>query len=108
MTRAFQYFFLVWLLLGLTTRWVGLTVLGAANRQDDRYPDPDRFDVFRPARAHIGFGHGVHVCLGMHLARLELRAGIGAILDRLPRLRLDPEAERQGSAVASNGEKAAE
>jgi cytochrome P450 len=70
-----------------------MPVLGAANRQDDRYPDPDRFDVFRQARAHIGFGHGVHVCLGMHLARLEMRVALNLLFDRLPNLRLDPGAD---------------
>ncbi|MBV9319760.1 MAG: cytochrome P450 [Mycobacterium sp.] len=68
-----------------------MPMLGAANRQEDRYPDPDRFDVFRSARAHIGFGHGVHVCLGMHLARLEMRVALNLLFDRLPNLRLDPE-----------------
>ncbi|KZS72492.1 cytochrome [Mycobacterium kansasii] len=67
-----------------------MPMLGAANRQEDRYPDPDRFDIFRPPRAHIGFGHGVHVCLGMHLARLEMRVALNLMFDRLPRLRLDP------------------
>jgi cytochrome P450 len=70
-----------------------MPMLGAANRQDDRYPDPDRFDIFRSARAHIGFGHGVHVCLGMHLARLEMRVAVNLLLDRLPNLRLDPEGD---------------
>lgn len=68
-----------------------MPMLGAANRQDDRYPDPDRFDIFRSARAHIGFGHGVHVCLGMHLARLEMRVALNLLFDRLPDLRLDPK-----------------
>jgi cytochrome P450 len=67
-----------------------MPVLGAANRQEDRYPEPDRFDIFRSARAHIGFGHGVHVCLGMHLARLEMRVALNLLFDRLPNLRLDP------------------
>jgi cytochrome P450 len=70
-----------------------MPMLGAANRQDDRYPDPDRFDIFRSARAHIGFGHGVHVCLGMHLARLEMRVALNLLFDRLPNLRLDPEGD---------------
>jgi cytochrome P450 len=70
-----------------------MPVLGAANRQDDRYPDPDRFDIFRPARAHIGFGHGVHVCLGMHLARLEMRVALNLLFDRLANLRLDPDGD---------------
>jgi cytochrome P450 len=67
-----------------------MPVLGAANRQEDRYADPDRFDIFRSARAHIGFGHGVHVCLGMHLARLEMRVALNLLFDRLHNLCLDP------------------
>jgi cytochrome P450 len=70
-----------------------MPVLGAVNRQEDRYPDPDRFDIFRSARAHFGFGHGVHVCLGMHLARLEMRVALNLLLDRLSNLRLDPEGD---------------
>ncbi|SOJ56641.1 Cytochrome P450 107B1 [Mycobacterium simulans] len=70
-----------------------MPMLGSANRQEDRYPDPDRFNVFRSARAHIGFGHGVHVCLGMHLARLEMRVALNLLFDRLPNLRLDPDGD---------------
>ena len=70
-----------------------MPMLGAANRQEERYPDPDRFDIFRPARAHIGFGHGAHVCIGMHLARLEMRVAMNLLLDRLPNLRLDPNGD---------------
>ncbi|MGD1252883.1 cytochrome P450 [Mycobacterium seoulense] len=70
-----------------------MPMLGSANRQEDRYPDPDRFDIFRSPRAHLGWGHGVHVCLGMHLARLEMRTAINLLLDRLPNLRLDPDAD---------------
>ena len=70
-----------------------MPMLGAANRQEDRYPDPDRFDIFRQAKVPIGWGHGVHVCLGMHLARLEMRTAINLLLDRLPNLRLDPDGD---------------
>ncbi|CQD13494.1 cytochrome P450 [Mycobacterium europaeum] len=70
-----------------------MPMLGAANRQEDRYPDPDTFDIFRSPRAHLGWGHGVHVCLGMHLARLEMRTAVNLLLDRLPNLRLDPDAD---------------
>ena len=70
-----------------------MPMLGSANRQEDRYPDPDTFDIFRSPRAHLGWGHGVHVCLGMHLARLEMRTAINLLLDRLPNLRLDPDAD---------------
>jgi cytochrome P450 len=70
-----------------------MPMLGAANRQEDRYPNPDAFDIFRQARGHLGWGHGVHVCLGMHLARLEMRTAINLLLDRLPNLRLDPDGD---------------
>jgi len=70
-----------------------MPMLGSANRDDTRWSDPDRFDVFRPAKPHIGFGHGVHVCLGMHLARLEMRVALDLLFDRLPGLRLDPEGD---------------
>ncbi len=65
-------------------------LLGAANRDERKHPDPDRFDIFRPSRQHVGFGFGIHVCLGMHLARMETRVGINTLLDRLHDLRLDP------------------
>jgi cytochrome P450 len=68
-----------------------MPMLGAANRDEDRYPVPDRFDIFRSPKPHISFGHGVHVCLGMHLARLEMRVALDLLLDRLPGLHLDPE-----------------
>src|SRR5262245_46708272 len=68
-----------------------MPMLGAANRDEDRYPDPDRFDIFRAAKPHISWGNGVHLCLGMHLARLEMRVALELLLDRLPHLRLDPE-----------------
>jgi cytochrome P450 len=65
----------------------------AANRDPARWDDPDTFDPHRPARTHLAFGSGPHVCVGMHVARAEIHAGVGALLDRLPGLRLDPDAE---------------
>jgi len=65
--------------------------LASANRDPVRWDHPDEFDPFRPAVPHLGFGHGVHACLGMHLARTEVTAAVGALLDRLPNLRLDPD-----------------
>ena len=67
--------------------------LGAANRDPGRYALPDVFDVFREDKQHLSFGDGAHKCLGMHLARLEMRVLLNAVLDRLPGLRLDPGAE---------------
>ncbi|HLG92435.1 MAG TPA: cytochrome P450, partial [Acidimicrobiales bacterium] len=70
-----------------------VVMLGSANRDEERYPDPDRFDVFRQPQPHVSFGHGPHLCLGMHLARLETKVALNALLDRLPGLRLDPEGD---------------
>jgi len=74
----------------------GVTVsvgLCAANHDPGRYPDPDRFDIHRPQHQHMAFGFGAHTCLGIHLARMETRVALDAILDRLPNLRLDPQAQ---------------
>ena len=68
---------------------VGL-LLGSANRDERKYEHPDRFDLFRESRQSLGFGFGVHVCLGMHLARMETRVAVNALLDRMPDLALDP------------------
>jgi cytochrome P450 len=63
----------------------------AANRDPATFPDPDRFDPRRAnARRHLAFAGGPHVCVGMHLARLEARVALELLLERLPRLRLDP------------------
>jgi cytochrome P450 len=67
--------------------------MAAGNRDPSRYDRPDEFDVFRKGRAHISFGSGTHVCLGSHLARMETAVVLNAVLDRLPGLRLDPDAE---------------
>jgi cytochrome P450 len=64
--------------------------ISAANRDPAVFPDPDRFDVHRAnARRHIAFAHGPHVCLGMHLARLEALVALEKLLARLPELALD-------------------
>jgi cytochrome P450 len=70
-----------------------MPMLGSANRQEDRYQNPDKFDIFRTAKGNVGWGYGVHVCLGMHLARLEMRTAINLLLDRLPNLRMDPDGD---------------
>ncbi len=66
--------------------------LAAANRDPSRWERPDEFDPSRPPQPHMGFGNGAHICLGMHVARAEIVAAIGALLDRFPDLRLDPDA----------------
>jgi cytochrome P450 len=63
----------------------------AANRDPATFPEPDRFDPAREnARRHLAFAGGPHVCVGMHLARLEAHTALELLLERLPGLRLDP------------------
>lgn len=60
----------------------------AANRDPSRFPDPDRFDVRRDTRGHLGFGHGPHRCLGAELGRMETLIGLRSLFTRFPRTRL--------------------
>ncbi|MCB1002934.1 MAG: cytochrome P450 [Acidimicrobiales bacterium] len=69
-----------------------ITNLGSANHDEARWTDPERFDVFREQHPHLAFAAGPHMCLGMHLARMETAVAINALLDRLPNLRVDPAA----------------
>ena len=69
-----------------------LVNLAAANRDLSHYERPDEFDIFRPAKSHVAFAFGPHRYLGMHLATMESRVVLETVLDRLPNLRLDPEA----------------
>jgi cytochrome P450 len=65
--------------------------IAGANRDPRVFDDPDLFDVQRRGvRRHIAFAHGPHVCIGIHLARLEAAVAIERLLDRLPQVRLDP------------------
>lgn len=68
--------------------------LFAANRDPERFEDPDTFDIGRRnATAHLAFSFGVHQCVGQQLARVELRIAIPALLQRLPMLRLGAPAD---------------
>jgi cytochrome P450 len=71
-----------------------MLMLAAANRDEERYEEPDRFDIFRQSpKPHISFGQGPHACLGTHLARIEMRVAVNLLFDRLPNLRLDPQGD---------------
>ncbi|MCC3775009.1 cytochrome P450 [Streptomyces sp. UNOB3_S3] len=65
----------------------------AANRDPERFPDPDRLDITRSTSGHMGFGHGVHQCIGQQLARVEMRIGFDLLSRRFPTLRLAVPAE---------------
>jgi cytochrome P450 len=67
--------------------------IGSANHDEKYWDDPERFDIFRPQRQHLAFAWGPHMCLGLHLARMETRVVITQLLDRLPNLRNDADAE---------------
>ena len=66
-----------------------LLLVGAANRDERRYPDPDRFDICRDLSQHLTFGYGLHYCLGAALARLEGRVALDEILNRFPNWEID-------------------
>jgi cytochrome P450 len=67
--------------------------VGSANRDERHYAEPDRFDLYRKNDDHLAFGFGAHFCAGSHLALLEARTALNALLDRLPNLHLDSAQE---------------
>ncbi|MGH3766504.1 MAG: cytochrome P450 [Pseudonocardiaceae bacterium] len=75
---------------GVTVRTGELVMLGlhSANLDEQRFPEPDRFDMHRPSNPHMTFGHGPRFCVGAPLARIELQMLFPAILSRFPTLRL--------------------
>ncbi|GAA1011671.1 MULTISPECIES: cytochrome P450 family protein [Streptomyces] len=68
-----------------------LVVLAAADRDPERFTDPDVLDLGRRDNQHLGYGHGIHYCLGAPLARLEGRTALATLFSRLPDLQLDAE-----------------
>jgi cytochrome P450 len=74
--------------------------LAAANRDPQRFPDPDRFDIGRRQAGAVGFGHGVHSCIGAGLARIQTAIALRALLDRAPELTLEAGREVVWSPLA--------
>ena len=75
--------------------------MGSANRDEKRWTDPDRFDIHRPRRAHISFAGGIHSCLGMHLARVETKAMLNSLFDRVTDLELVADDDTESWACRS-------
>jgi cytochrome P450 len=65
---------------------------GAANRDPERWERPEEYDIFRTYQAHMGFGQGAHICLGMHVAKEEMVTALNGLMDRFPNMRPDPDA----------------
>tara|TARA_R110002126_G_scaffold80687_3_gene199585 strand:+ start:348 stop:1538 length:1191 start_codon:yes stop_codon:yes gene_type:complete len=63
-----------------------IVLFASANRDERHWDQPDRFDVHRVVTDHVGFGHGVHQCMGMQLARLEMRSILEAMIERVARI----------------------
>jgi cytochrome P450 len=68
--------------------------ISAANRDPSRWPEPDKFDIYRPVQRSVAFAAGHHSCLGQHLARQEMTLALSALFDRFPKIRWDPSKPR--------------
>ena len=76
---------------------------GSANRDDEHYPDPDRFDIHRDVGQHLTFGYGIHYCLGAALARLEGRVALDEVLQRFPEWDVDWDNARRAPTSTVRG-----
>jgi cytochrome P450 len=72
--------------------------IGAANRDPDQFPDPDRLDIRRQPNRHLAFATGIHACAGMSLARMEAQVAIGRLLQRFARIERSGQFVRGGRA----------
>ncbi|WP_017718226.1 cytochrome P450 [Kamptonema formosum] len=66
-------------------------LIGAANRDPAQFPDPDKFEIRRNPNSSLSFGHGIHFCFGLHLARLVAKTAVGTVVRQLPGLSLETE-----------------
>jgi len=81
-----------------------MLLLASANRDERRFPDPDRFDIDRDTNGHLAFGFGTHFCLGASLARLEAKIALETLLERLPDYRVTAPVRAHGSFLVRGPE----
>lgn len=81
---------------------VGLCII-SANRDEDKFPNPDKFDIARGSRDHMAFGFGLHSCLGAALARMEIRVVFEELLKRIPHYEIDESALRMAHSPNVRG-----
>jgi cytochrome P450 len=80
-----------------------LLMLAAANRDERRFEDPERFDIHREVGQHVTFGYGAHYCLGAALARMEARVALEEVLNRFPEWEIDVENARRAPNTTVRG-----
>ena len=82
---------------------VVVTLIAAANRDPEAFPEPDRFDITREGRGHVTFGHGIHFCVGAPLSRIEGRIAFEEIFRRLPPFSREPGRVEWSAALGLRG-----
>jgi cytochrome P450 len=84
---------------------LAMVILAAANRDPDKFPNPDQLDVRRNITDHLAFGDGIHFCLGSPLARAEAQIALGSLIQRFPNLKQESEPEWGGTFIIRGVEK---
>jgi cytochrome P450 len=80
-----------------------ITFLGGANHDPAQFPEPEKFDLSRQDNRHLGFGQGIHYCVGAPLARVEAQTAVNALLQRYPHLEAGFERPDWGSSFILRG-----
>jgi cytochrome P450 len=80
-----------------------LFLLASANRDEERFPDGDKFNIHRQGTPHITFGRGIHSCLGAALARVEGRVALEEVLKRFPDWTVDTANAKLSASTTTRG-----